>query len=393
MEQLREELEADADFEAIARRESDSQSRFRGGLIGNVEVERLRPEIRTVADALDPGGISDVIETEDGFTILKCDTILEAHVPTEDEARSKIALNLRRLHAKELWEKKLEELVAQEAPEFDLEAAVDRETSADTTVARYRSGELSRAGLAAIASGRPGAHRAGDINEKRARSILESWVAGVAATREVDELDLGDDPALRGHREWTRRQILATEQLRRRVQGELTPPTEAEIRAYFDENRNDFRAPARYRLAVIRIDTTQEELRKIHQRARTILDDLRAGRLGFAAAARSVSDHPSAENGGDLGWLARPRVAGWGPELLRTITDLEPGQVSDIVRVDDGLWIVQLLDEERARELEYDQARGAAERRLGTERARELQRRFEGDLRWELDVAVVNETD
>lgn len=62
---------ADADFEAIARVRSEDASAENGGNLGAVGRGLLAPEYEAAAFDLEPGAISDVVETRFGFHVIQ----------------------------------------------------------------------------------------------------------------------------------------------------------------------------------------------------------------------------------------------------------------------------------------------------------------------------------
>src|SRR5215471_10939488 len=64
-------VRAGENFVALAAAESDDPSSTNGGLVGPVPVADLRPQLRSVLDALRPGELSDVIQLPTGFGIVK----------------------------------------------------------------------------------------------------------------------------------------------------------------------------------------------------------------------------------------------------------------------------------------------------------------------------------
>ncbi len=76
------------------------------------------------------------------------------------------------------------------------------------------------------------------------------------------------------------------------------------------------------------------------QRADRLLEELRSG-LDFEQAAVANSNAPDALDGGHLGW----RQPGQLPKLfLASLSELEPGQVSDVLRSPNGFHILKLND-------------------------------------------------
>lgn len=82
-----------------------------------------------------------------------------------------------------------------------------------------------------------------------------------------------------------------------------------------------------------------------------ILALLQAG-SDFVTLARDHSvDLATRDNGGDLGWFPRGLVA---PELENAAFALQPGQVSDLIRLGEGYHIVQVVEREEARPLSWE---------------------------------------
>lgn len=65
----------------------------------------------------------------------------------------------------------------------------------------------------------------------------------------------------------------------------------------------------------------------------------------FTQLAREVSKGPSAQNGGDLGWLKRGKAQ---KALEDAAFALEPGQISGLVRAGNGLHILQVVERRRS---------------------------------------------
>ena len=61
----------------------------------------------------------------------------------------------------------------------------------------------------------------------------------------------------------------------------------------------------------------------------------------FAPVARQFSSAPTAANGGDMGWISTAELA---PELSATLAQMRPGQISQPIQVNDGVYILQLRE-------------------------------------------------
>jgi len=128
-------------------------------------------------------------------------------------------------------------------------------------------------------------------------------------------------------------------------QGLLTPipPTDEEMRAYFDArigqvtgNRPETIA---FQQIVINPEPSEAAKDSALALADSLLMEIRAG-ADFAAMAREFSDDPgSAENGGDLGWFRRGVMT---PEFEQVAFAQRPGEVSEPVETPFGYHLIQV---------------------------------------------------
>jgi parvulin-like peptidyl-prolyl isomerase len=126
------------------------------------------------------------------------------------------------------------------------------------------------------------------------------------------------------------REKLAVELLFNRVAFAKLDAAEAEAHAYWQSHPQTFTEPAAVKLGIIFINSESE--------ANKVLVDLKAG-ADFAVMARKLSEHrPSADLGGDLGWVNRGRLQ---PEIEKVAFSLTPGELG-IAQLEAGYMIVRL---------------------------------------------------
>ncbi len=120
------------------------------------------------------------------------------------------------------------------------------------------------------------------------------------------------------------------------------PPTEAEMRKYFDERKGQFgKRPATvgFRQIVIAPRSTDAARARAKQLADSITTQLRLG-ADFAMAARRFSQDPgSRDQGGELGWNRRGQ---WVTEFERAAFNLRKDVISDPVESPFGWHIIQV---------------------------------------------------
>ena len=157
---------------------------------------------------------------------------------------------------------------------------------------------------------------------------------------------------------------------------QLEPVTDAEVRAFWDENRAVIgRRPETVRFEEIPVVLEPDPAARDRARARAeeVLAELKEGRE-FEAVARQFSDDPgSRTQGGDLGWFGRGRMV---PSFENAAFDAAPGELVGPVESPFGFHVLQVTDqrpdEVRARHVLIAFARTDADRARAGERAGEL---------------------
>ena len=132
--------------------------------------------------------------------------------------------------------------------------------------------------------------------------------------------------------------MMLNDELRQRV---VIPPEE--IQAYYDAHRDEFTVKQeKYQLAQILIDVAPNAPPADVAAAKAKADEARkkaAAGEDFGALAKRYSDDDSKSQGGELGIFAPDDIM---DEILAAIKNLEPGQISEVVRSKHGFHIVKV---------------------------------------------------
>jgi parvulin-like peptidyl-prolyl isomerase len=384
-EELRRQILAGADFADLARRESDSQTRFRGGRMGVARPGQLPPQLEKVAFGLGEGQLSEVLEQPDGFTLIKCLHVIPERTMPVDEARQK----LRRHLASKAGDRRLDEVLAAALARWplavELEAAQVASADPSRLLARFGERAVTVGDLRRWLGAR-GRSSEMEWQDDALRAFLGERARLHAGARRAAELGLDSAPDVRAQLDWGRLRVLATAEMARRVRDAFEKPSDEELRARFEATRQRRVQPARFRVSVLRFGWEDQPLPVRYQRAEAALQRVRRGTLGFERAARELSTHPSSARGGDLGWLTSRGLAALGPSVLATIKQLEVGAVGPLVQQDETLWGVMLAGREEERPQTFEEARLELQREVGNERTQETQKRLEEQLTAQLQL-------
>lgn len=135
---------------------------------------------------------------------------------------------------------------------------------------------------------------------------------------------------------------IATEKLREAV-APAEDPSDDEVIAAVNENLDTYNGARRSSHILFKVaeDATEEEQAEIEAKAQKVLDDLNAGKIEFADAAKEYSEDSSADNGGDVGW---DKLSTFVDEYQTALSGLAKGEMSGLVKTTYGYHIIKCTD-------------------------------------------------
>jgi peptidylprolyl isomerase len=164
-------------------------------------------------------------------------------------------------------------------------------------------------------------------------------------------------------------------------------PSNADVLAFYESNRDKLQVPKRYHVAQIYVKRPAEKP-AADAAAKKVADlaaKARAPGADFAALAKAGSEHESAAAGGDVGWLPETQTI---PEIRPVLAKLAKGQVSDVVPSAQGWHILKLIDVADAGTAPLESVRPQIVNTLRLQRARELERQYIDGLLAKTPVSI-----
>jgi len=235
-----------------------------------------------------------------------------------------------------------------------------------------------------------------------ARIYAIRWYqAELFAKAAVDDGVAARVPGLQGAARNLGRNLIADEYLNQVLEVEFKP-TDAEIKSYYTMNKAQCATPARLHLARLGVqvakNASEEEVAGAKKRLEKMQERLKAGDA-FAEVAERMSDLPSKEPGGDVGWIPEKDL---GDEEGGTIIrSLAVGATSEPIRTRRGWEIFKVVEREEAKAKTLEQCRDEIVARINTEyrkaasqrRADELARRYNASLNLDAFLAAMREAE
>jgi peptidyl-prolyl cis-trans isomerase SurA len=169
-----------------------------------------------------------------------------------------------------------------------------------------------------------------------------------------------------------RNELRKTQSVTKLVDKEITSKisvSEAEIKDFYDKNKQSFNLPPGYHLLHILVTPAPEiEVRNAKNddaktpaealaKVQRLLHDIQGGQ-DFAVVARDYSeDVNSAPSGGDLNFQAIDAIANIDPRLAEVVKQLKIGETSPIVQSRYGYHIVKLVEKDPGGQKELSDTR------------------------------------
>ncbi|HEX9638443.1 MAG TPA: peptidyl-prolyl cis-trans isomerase [Acidobacteriota bacterium] len=358
LERIRARLQAGEDFAELARQSSDSASRSYGGRIGVASRAELHPQIAAVVAEMKPGDLSEVIETEDGLTLVLCTGVLEPVVKSLTEARDPLRRALSKQAFEDRWAELTQELRRRHVPSFDAKAAMQGKPES-ALILYHRSGAeatLGRRDYEVFLDRRE--LDATDWSERQHAAQLETRFLLVARELEAERQGLLDSSEFEDLLVVRTMELLAEIAAQEQLAPEIQLPAPDEIRAYYLRHRDAFIEPARFQIRALKLRLDRSLGRDLYQHFEQEAEAAQRGEIGLAQIAKKLDPAAQHTELVDYGWLTERQVAALGLAVKLTVDGLKPGAISPILQDRHDLLLVELL----ASKPEQPMPRAAAER-------------------------------
>lgn len=136
--------------------------------------------------------------------------------------------------------------------------------------------------------------------------------------------------------------------------------SDAEVKEYFDKNASEYTDPEQLRVRHILV--------KSEDKAKQALDQIKAGD-DFSEKAKAVSeDEATKSTGGDLGYRLLNQFP---PAQSSALKVLGVGQVSEVIKDDQGYHVFKVEDKKEARQKSFDEVKDEVKQRIIIDRQRE----------------------
>jgi peptidyl-prolyl cis-trans isomerase C len=385
-DEVKRRLAGGADFEDLARELSIGPFASIGGREPILSRERLDEATEQAIDRLQPGGVTPPISTRDGVLIVELvsrstEPLAPLDAPEREKLRQILESRRRDVLAAGLEDQLLaeakatvdSELLGDVATHGIAEGAVSDESAA-RVVARVGGEELKVRDLA------ESVQTLGEMEKSPSRRLaflirqVHEWMVEQSLRASVadDVLSPEDQRTLLDLRD-----ALVDAKLRQDFVYDSGPPSDADVRAYYDSHPTEFERPLQIQLYHV----------FHHERAAAeeSLKLLESGEAFEEVAKQRSEDAPTAARGGEVGWI---RPGDMLVELEPTIRALQSGEHTAVVESSKGFHVLWARKRVEAEPIAFDDAKAFAAKQVGKKNRADALAAWIRKLRERADVVV-----
>ncbi len=145
--------------------------------------------------------------------------------------------------------------------------------------------------------------------------------------------------------------------------------TPAEVQNAYNENIQQYQTPEQVRASHVLLKTEGKDEAAVRKVAEDVLKQAKGGADFAQLATKYSEDEGSAKNGGDLDYFGRGRMV---PEFEQAAFNMEPGQISDLVKTQYGFHIIKVVDKKPATTRSIDEVRAQITDQMQSQKAQQL---------------------
>lgn len=367
-------LKEGADFVALVKKESEDTEEIikKEGDAGFKTRGALPKKIADIAFSLKEGEISNLIQLENGFYIIRLEErkIPDRKIP--EKPRTNIRNNILAKKISIRNDKYLASL-RQKAKINVNEAAMDsislkkKPEIGEIVVATVNGKPIKEKEIIlGLSFGRRTKNK--DAENKLKKSIIDKLIRNKLLEMEVAKRNYEQDENLQRHLRFTMDSFIL-ELFKRKILNRAVKLDEDELQKYYKDHEREFKIPDKIRLRIIMLHE--------YEKARLAFAELKRG-ADFGIMAIEISKDQTAAKKGDTGWIMSNKVP---PEIEKKLDEMEIGGIYGPFSTNSGYMILRLEGREKGKIAEFEKVRNSIVNFLGRKKYDQLSEEYIKKLR------------
>ncbi len=167
------------------------------------------------------------------------------------------------------------------------------------------------------------------------------------------------------------------------------PPTEEEMKAFYEQNKAQMQQPEQVRASHILLksgeEATDEEKVQVKAKLNGIAKEIEDEEITFSDAAKKYSEGPSGERGGDLNFFGKGQMV---PPFEKVAFTMPVGEVSDIVETQFGYHLIKVTDKKVASTVPFEEIKPKIKEHLMQQKEQQSVQEFLQKAREDAEVEI-----
>lgn len=330
-----------------------------------VEISGSGSLLETTVSPMSKGEISDSVANKDGtYSIIKMEAVSEAGTQTLDEVEAEIK-------------------------EMLLSQAMDRQYTLkkDEALFSVHSKRYTLGDFYTEFKELPTEYQKSLNNFDNKKELLEQLIAKELLLEETG--DLSGDSDKQHEFEELKIQYVSQVMHKEEVDEKLEEASEEEKKGYYEKNKSQFQIPARIKLSLIWIKSTEGQKDQARQKAKEAMGLIDKG-TDFAQVAKQYSEDGTAEAGGEIeDWFYQGYLA---PELDSSFFSLKTDEISPVIESQGGLYIVKVREKEESRIRTYEESAEEIAAHIKEQSHIELEKQMEKKILEKAKLTIYDKT-
>lgn len=379
MKKIQEEIKNGGDFTLVAKKYSESGSNsgeLLGPIIPSKDRKPMLPEILDAVKKMKSGEISDIIRTKHGYNIIRIENKKEEGFVPFDEAKRNIEARLNSERINKRAEESLLEFARQTPGIVVNENVFTAEDRTSDSVVISIEPDLKYT-LGDFAADMPEAQRLTLKNNKER-------INAVIGSRKVIMPLLGKYGEFKKYHEteefkttFENRKIqVLSEHMIRKMMEELPQPTDEEMKAFYDKNKERYTEPRQYDISLIALKVMEqgEEIKDDAKEKKVAeltakLSEVRSGlktKEEFENKAKEISEDPTAPQKGAIGFVP----ASYRNAYDGRLNQIKAGEITEPFLYGNFVYIIRLNEIKEERLRPFEDCKRSVENDMHTEKQR-----------------------
>lgn len=200
------------------------------------------------------------------------------------------------------------------------------------------------------------------------KELMDTMIVREIIMQQAKKEGLDKSPAVAAKMEELRQRVVVEAFLKKKLEEQAQIP-DAEMKKFYDENKDKFNTGEQVRASHILVKSEAE--------AQDILAQIKKGG-NFEELAKKHSVDAAAAKGGDLGWFGKSSMI---PDFEKVVFAMKEGEVSGIVKTQYGFHIIKLTGKRPAGTRSFEEAKELIKAKLLPEKQQQIFAKLKDELK------------